>query len=93
LLPTERLRQQLATDLLDQADAEPTYGAVEEGGDKGGGEGEDDAGGAPEDEADGSADEAELAGAAFGEPNDETARVGRGGGAPCDATGGPHLET
>jgi hypothetical protein len=92
------LRQQFAIDLLDQADAEPADEAVEDAGDAGAGdagagESEDDAAGAPEDEADASADVAELAGATFVEANDVTARVVVGGVAPCDATGGPHLET
>jgi hypothetical protein len=87
------LRQQFAIDLLDQADAEPADEAVEEGGDESVGEGESDAGGAPEDEADAASDEGELGGAAFAKPNDETARVAGDGESPCDATGGPHLET
>jgi hypothetical protein len=88
------LRQQLAIDLLDQGDAEPAAEAVEEAGDEDGGEeGEDDAGDAPADEADAPSDGAELAGAPFAQPNAETAKGVRDGGASCDATGGPHLET
>jgi hypothetical protein len=90
LLPTERLRQQLAIDLLDQVGTEPVYEAAEEGGDESGGEGGDDAGGAG-DESDALAD-AEPGGATFGKPTDETARV-VGGEELCDAAGGPHLET
>lgn len=92
-VPTERLRQQFAIDLLDQAGAGPADEAVEEGGEESVGEGEGDAGGAAADEADAPSDEAELGGAAFAEPNDETARVAGDGESPCDAAGGPHLET
>jgi hypothetical protein len=92
LLPTERLRQQFAIDLLDQAGSEPANEAVGESGEKSGGEEGDDAAGAPGDAVDAPSDEAELRGAAFAEPNEETAMVGDAA-TPCDATGGPHLET
>jgi hypothetical protein len=87
------LRQQLAIDLLDQADAEPVAEAVEDAGEEGAGEGADDAGDAPADEADAPSEVAELGSAPFAQPNVEAPKGVRDGGASCDATGGPHLET
>jgi hypothetical protein len=85
------LRQQFAIDLLDQAGAADE--AAEEAGDDGEGDGEGEDGGALVDTAAASADEADPEGAAFAEPNEETAKVLADGEVPCDATGGPHLET
>jgi hypothetical protein len=88
------LRQQLAIDLLDHCDGEPAAEAVEEAGDEDGGEeAGDDVADALPDEADAPSAAAEPAGVAFAQPNAETAKGVRDGGASCDATGGPHLET
>jgi hypothetical protein len=88
LPPTERSRQQFATDLLDQADPEPAYGAA--GGPAYGaaGEAEDAAVPEPRDDA-----EAEPADGAFCDPRDETATEPADGSDPSTETVGPHRDT
>jgi hypothetical protein len=87
LLPAERSRQQLATDLLDQFAPKPANGAAGGPADETAGETEDSA--APERAGDAAA---EPGGGAFGKPRDETATASADGSDPSTETAGPHRD-
>jgi hypothetical protein len=87
LLPAERSRQQLATDLLDQFAPEPANGAAGSPADETAGEAEDAAAAEPADDA-----EAEAGDEALGKPRDETATASVDGSDPSTETAGPHRD-
>jgi hypothetical protein len=103
LLPAERSRQQLATDLLDQFAPEPANGAVGGPVDETACDPVDETTGGPADETAGEADnpaaperagaaEAEPRDEAFGKPRDETATASADGSDPSTETAGPHRD-
>jgi hypothetical protein len=87
LLPTERSRQQFATDLLDQFAPEPANGAAGGAADGAAGEAGGEAAAERGDEA-----EAEPGDEAFGKPRDEAATEPADGSDPSTATAGPHRD-